>query len=229
MKFSPRILVDAYLRKITGRRIIRGPFKGLYYIKESIDSVLYPKLIGSYEKELHKVLQSYEGKEFEKVLVIGAGEGYYAVGFAKKWKRPVLAFEQDEKGRQLITRLSLINRTSVFVKGKFEPGLDTQSDRDFILMDVEGAEKEILTPEQFLAWKYSTIIVEVHSQQLKGLLKERSVFTHHSTYVPTQDRTLRDYPFSPPFSRLLKRWWWAAIQEWRSDSVGWLIFEPKGK
>lgn len=227
MKFSPRILVDAYLKKITGRRVIRGPFKGLLYVKESIDSVLYPKLIGTYEKELHGILETYEGNEFEKVLVIGAGEGYYAVGLAKKWNRPVLAFERDDKGRQLITRLSLINRKTVFVKGMFEPGLDTQSGRDFILMDIEGEEKEVLTAEQFLEWQYSTIITEVHSSPVKGLLKERAAYTHHSTFIPTQERTLRDYPFSPPFSKLLKRWWWAAIQEWRSDSVGWLIFEPK--
>lgn len=227
MKLSPRLLVDAYLRKITRKRIIGGPFKGLYYVKESIESSYFPKLLGIYEKELHGVLESNKTEGFEKIIVIGAGEGYYAVGLAKKWKRPILAFEKDEKGRQLITQLSLINRCSVFVKGEFDESLDTQSDRDFIFMDIEGGEKRILSPERFLDWKSCVIIAEIHSDATKGLLIERAKYTHHSTFIPTVERNIKDYPFRPPFSRLLRRWWWAAIQEWRSDSIGWVIFDPK--
>ena len=227
MKLPPRFLVDAYLRKITQRKIIAGPFSGLYYIKKSIGSMLMPKLLGCYEKELHTVIETNSTECFEKIIVIGAGEGYYAVGLAKKWKRPVLAFEEDEQGRQLITRLALINRTSVFVKGRFETDIATKSSNDFILIDIEGGEKELLTPERFLQWDKSSIVVEVHSDALKGLIKERSRYTHHSTFIPIRERTLDDYPFKVPFPRFLNRWWWAAIQEWRSDSIGWLIFEPK--
>ena len=227
MKFSPRIVINAYLKKITHRRIIHGPFLGMLYVKESLGSVYYPKLIGVYEKELHTVIEAQSDRFFEKIIVIGAGEGYYAVGLARKWDRPVLAFEKDEKGRKLITQLSLINEKSIFVKGAFEPGIDTHSNKDFILVDVEGDEKKILTPEQFIEWQFSMLVVEVHSNSIKGLLKERADFTHHFTFIPTQERSVKDYPFSPPFSKLLKRWWWAAIQEWRKDAIGWLVFEPK--
>ncbi len=227
MRLSPRFLIDAYLRQVTKKRIIGGPFQGMYYVKESLESSYFPKLLGIYEKELHGILASNQKEDFEKIIVIGAGEGYYAVGLAKKWKRPVLAFEQEQKGQQLITRLSLINRCSVFVKGEFTDEIDTQSGKDFIIMDVEGAEKMLLTPEKFLEWQHSVVVVEVHSEPIKGLLIERGKFTHHSTYIPVSNRELEDYPFKPPFARLLKRWWWAAIQEWRSDSIGWVIFDPK--
>jgi hypothetical protein len=227
MIISPIHLVHAYLRQVTQKRILGGPFQGLYYVGESVGSSYFPKILGTYEKELHPILEAHRSEKFDKIVVIGAGEGYYAVGFAKKWKRPVLAFEVDPKGRELITRLALINKTTVFVKGKFETDLDTQSNKDLIFMDVEGAEKEILTPERFLEWKSSTLIVEVHSEAIKGLLLERSKYTHHSNFFRVVPREMNDYPFQPPFRRLLKRWWWACLQEWRSDSVGWLIFEPK--
>ncbi len=225
--FSPARLVHAYLRKVTDKRIFSGPFKGLYYVRQSVGSVYFPKILGIYEKELHGIFESNKKENFEKIIVIGAGEGYYAVGLAKKWKRPVMAFEEDNDGRQLITRLSLINRVTVFVKGKFEADLDTKSGKDFIIMDVEGAEKELLSPERFLAWRSSVILVEVHSEPIRGLLQERSKYTHHSSFIPVAERTMADYPFQPPFKRLLRRWWSASIQEWRSDSIGWLIFEPK--
>ena len=227
MAFSPIHLVHAYLRKVTQKRIITGPFTGLYYVGESVGSSYFPKVLGTYEKELHPILEAHRSEKFEKIVVIGAGEGYYAVGFAKKWKRPVLAFEEDKKGRELITRLALINRTTVFVKGKFENDLDTESEKDLIFMDIEGGEKAVLTPERFLDWKYSTIIVEVHSEPIRGLLIERSKYTHHSTFINVLPREMKDYPFKPPFPKLLKRWWWACLQEWRSDSIGWIIFEPK--
>lgn len=224
---SPAPLVHAYLRKATRKRIFSGPFQGMYYVSESVGSSYFPKLLGTYEKELQPILEAHKQVRYDKLIVIGAGEGYYAVGFAKKWKRPVLAYEQDPKGRELITRLALINKTSVFVKDLFEEGTDTQSAKDFILMDVEGAEKQLLTPERFLEWKSSVVVVEVHSEPIKGLLMERGKYTHVNTFVPVVPRTMRDFPFKPPFPWLLHRWWWACLQEWRSDSIGWVIFEPR--
>jgi hypothetical protein len=94
-------------------------------------------------------------------------------------------------------------------------------------MDIEGAEKQILTPERFMAWKEAVIVVEMHSEPIRGLLIERGKYTHHATFIPIVARTMRDYPFTPPFSWILHRWWWACLQEWRSDSIGWVIFEPR--
>lgn len=225
--FTPARLIRAYLLKLTNRRVISGPFAGLYYVKESPRIAYYPKLLGTFEKELHGVIEAHGSSRFEKVVVIGAAEGYYAVGLAKKWKYPTLAFEADPKARQLLTRLSLINRVSLFVKGAFHPDTDTQSGQDFIFMDVEGAEGEILTPERFGQWRRCTLIVEIHSPALKQELLDRSSSTHHSFFLPVQPRTMADYPFTPPFKFLLRRWWWAFIQEWRSDSIGWIIFDPK--
>ena len=227
MRISPIALVHAYLKKVTRKRIFSGPFQGLYYVDESVGSSYYPKILGIYEKELHGILVANKLDSFDKIIVIGAAEGYYAVGLAKKWKRPVIAFEENQKGRELITRLSLINGAEVFIEASFDATYDTKSKKDFILMDVEGAEEELLDEQRFAAWNASVILVEVHSVEIKERLYKRSNATHSSFFTPVVKRTMNDYPFKPPFSRLLKRWWWASIQEWRSDSIGWIIFEPK--
>lgn len=83
---SPITLVHTYLRKVTQKRIFSGPFRGLFYVGESVGSSYFPKILGIYEKELHGILEANKLDSFDKIIVIGAGEGYYAVGLAKKWK-----------------------------------------------------------------------------------------------------------------------------------------------
>ncbi len=227
MRLSPITLVHAYLRKVTQKRIFSGPFQGLFYVGESVGSSYFPKILGIYERELHGILDANKLETYDKIVVIGAGEGYYAVGLAKKWKCPVIAFEEDPNGRQLITRLALINRTEVFIEGRFDAKYDTKSQKDFILMDIEGGEEALLDEERFAAWRQSVILVEAHSVEIKEKLQKRCSHTHSSFFTPVVERTMKDYPFKPPFPRLLKRWWWASLQEWRSDSIGWIIFEPK--
>ena len=88
LRFSPITLVHAYLKKVTRKRIFSGPFQGLYYIGESIGSSYYPKILGIYEKELHGILVANRLDSFDKLVVIGAGEGYYAVGLVQKMETP---------------------------------------------------------------------------------------------------------------------------------------------
>jgi hypothetical protein len=107
----------------------------MYYTRRSVGSVYYPKLLGIYEKELHPVFKGAH-PDFEKILVVGASEGYYAVGLARRWKKPVLAFEASSQGRELMTRLALINRVNIYIQGAFKTNHNTRAGKDFILMDV---------------------------------------------------------------------------------------------
>ena len=59
-----------------------GPFAGMSCISEAICSSLVPKLLGSYESELHQVLNQILETDYQNVIDIGCAEGYYAVGLA---------------------------------------------------------------------------------------------------------------------------------------------------
>jgi hypothetical protein len=60
--------------------VANGPFKGLRYPSvHTFGSALFPKLLGSYESELHPVLGGMMGNGYTTVVDIGCGEGYCAV------------------------------------------------------------------------------------------------------------------------------------------------------
>jgi hypothetical protein len=62
-------------------RVAGGPFQGLHYPhRRSVGSAPLPKLLGSYESELHAALEQLLTEEHETVVDIGCAEGYYAVG-----------------------------------------------------------------------------------------------------------------------------------------------------
>jgi len=80
------------------------------YIEKSNGSSLSPKILGSYEKELHTVLRTVLRTPYEAILDIGAAEGYYAVGFALKHVNAhVFAYDIDPDARANLSELSSLN------------------------------------------------------------------------------------------------------------------------
>ena len=63
-----------------------GIFKGMKYLNISSGSTYYPKILGSYERELTKGLELIMKDDFGHLIVAGTGEGYYAVGLNKKYQ-----------------------------------------------------------------------------------------------------------------------------------------------
>src|SRR5438105_426555 len=74
-------LLEADLRELT---VLDGPFRGLRYPSaSSLHSGLLPKLLGTYEAELHGPIEHLlKSRTYGAVVDVGAAEGYYAVGFA---------------------------------------------------------------------------------------------------------------------------------------------------
>ncbi|MFZ5437970.1 MAG: hypothetical protein ACOZAK_02865 [Patescibacteria group bacterium] len=53
-----------------------GPFKGMQYTEpKSIGSEFFPKLLGSYEKELHSLIKKICSTKYEQIINIGSAEG----------------------------------------------------------------------------------------------------------------------------------------------------------
>ena len=64
---------------VSGLKVIHGPFEGLQYPDaRSSGSSLLPKLIGSYEHELHEIINDALGQSYTDLVDIGCAEGYYA-------------------------------------------------------------------------------------------------------------------------------------------------------
>mgnify|MGYP006276083845 CR=1 FL=1 len=216
-------------------KIFAGPFAGLRYIDHSIMSAHYPKLLGTYEKELWPVFEELKEWTFTKGVVIGAGEGYYAVGIAKYLDIQVVAYEMDPMGPHLVRELAAKNQLEdqVHINGVCKPKnllqLDTKKSYLF-LFDAEGNEFEFYKAGCFEVFTNSWFIVEIHYPEHLAEFEKTLSSIFHFEYIPVKKRNMADFPLKlPDFLRYgLVRYWKSLVQEWRtSNSHGWMILKPK--
>ena len=87
-----------------------------------LGSALVPKLIGSYECELHALVEQLCRIQYSQVVDVGCAEGYYAVGFAmrmpgsKVFKRLIATIERGNFCREMADFNGVSDR--VYVSGK---------------------------------------------------------------------------------------------------------------
>ena len=64
--------------------VLNGPFRGMKYLSRAYCSAVLPKLLGTYECELIPAIDRLARSDADRIVDIGAAEGYYAVGLALK-------------------------------------------------------------------------------------------------------------------------------------------------
>jgi precorrin-6B methylase 2 len=186
-----------------GTPLVRsGPFKGMLYIRTSIGSTLSPKLLGTYESELRPIIANIIAHAPDRIIDIGAAEGYYAVGLARALPGcNITAFETEPTGRNLIRQLAALNAVSdrVFV-------LETCDEKslagtlrlgDLVIMDVEGAERDILSTETAALLAASPILLELHDFIHPSVASEiagRFSKTHTWEEIWSRTRTIENIP-----------------------------------
>jgi hypothetical protein len=179
-------------------RVQSGPFSGMRYNRTATGSVVLPKLIGTYERELHPVLAALNMAAYDLCVDVGAGEGYYAVGLC--YRHPhlhMIAFESTARGRKRLRALahknSVLERISL--RGHCTPAalqVALQAGRrPLLIMDVEGAEEILLDPEVAPTLVATDFIVEVHperNERLEQIISRRFEPTHRLERISQQAR-----------------------------------------
>jgi hypothetical protein len=176
-------------------KINDGPFKGMSYISKSSGSVFLPKITGTYECELHDVIQEIYNSNYTLLIDVGAAEGYYAAGFAylnrNNSKFKVLAYDIDSQAKENLSKLIRLNKLvdKVSINHLFELELlkKFNSDKKIIICDIEGGEKELLDPHMEPLLLDCDILVEIHdgidSNQIKNLLRNRFENSHNIRHI----------------------------------------------
>ncbi len=149
--------------------VASGPFKDMRYPRlQSAGSALLPKLLGSYESELHATLEELLANEYSAVVDVGCAEGYYAVGLGLRLRNAsIYAFDTDSRARAACAEMAKLNG----VDGRIHIGgmCDKNVLRSLplgagalIISDCEGYEAELFDDEiaRFLA--RHSLIVETH-------------------------------------------------------------------
>jgi hypothetical protein len=176
------------------RLILAGPFKGMKYgDTEAQCSALYPKLLGTYEHELAAAIDAALARLPGLVIDVGAADGYYAVGFA--FHNPgtrVIAYDQDPRARIELSKLAKLNGVAdrVEIRGRCEPSdlRDIRESSGLMIVDCEGFEESILSPENIAHLRGWEFIVETHDGFTPGvtkLLAGRFAATHHVGIIDT--------------------------------------------
>jgi glycosyltransferase involved in cell wall biosynthesis len=195
------ILLTGDLVGRCGMVVQGGPFRGLRYVTTSTSGPLLPKLLGCYEAELHPVLDGIVEKQYERVINIGCGEGYYAVGLARRIPQStVYAFDSSEEARALCVQLATLNEVAerVVVGGTCERAhlRELAGPRTLLLCDCEGGELDLLQPEQVPGLRACDLLVELHDlldPRITPAIRERFSPTHDITLIAPSGRAGVDH------------------------------------
>ncbi len=219
-------------------RVVDGLFKGLKYIWSiDVGSAFYPKILGSYEKEIAGVFSSEIKSGIKCFMNIGAAEGYYAIGAA--FINPnieILAYEMNESYSKQIKELAKINKINsrIQIRGKCDPlifkrDLETHNGKKLLLIDVEGYESELLDVEKIPPLKYVTCIVEIHNNDRRNLLEQiiqRFQNTHSHAIIANQARDIDYYRRNKIGGRMVPDKWKLQLILERSYPTPWLYLKP---
>ncbi|MDO8493075.1 MAG: hypothetical protein Q7S19_00820 [bacterium] len=246
--FITRRYVTPFIRAKTGDMVASGLFKGMKYVEGSVGSRLLPKYLGTYELELVPILEKVLRESFNTIIDVGAAEGYYAVGMAMRSpSAEVIAFESEERGRDLIKKMAESNGVSGRVSTKGFCDTKSLSDtiaenkKTLVMMDIEGGEKELLDNSLISKLNKCYILVEAHECVVPGIvdtLVARFKDTHKFMETKERRRIPEDFPISIPliYRTLFKKYFvtssmnearYDSLLPWPEKNAGWLYFEPK--
>lgn len=187
-------------------KVLSGPFKDIIYPKlEATGSLLLPKILGSYEDELHGIIEIVCKKKYTKILDIGCAEGYYAVGLASRIKNAlVYAYDTNPKAIELCHLMASVNFISDRLNtGNFFSSKDL-SNFDFgisglIFCDCEGYEIELFNKTNVNNLKNCDIIIELHdcfNDSISATILPLFESTHKLTLVKSKrNKSTKNYPY----------------------------------
>lgn len=213
-------------------------FQGLRYVERSVGSAYIPKLLGTYERELAPQIEELCALNPDRIVDVGAAEGFYAVGLARRLPRTrVIAFEQEEAGREALRQMAVLNGVEerMIVRGRCEPCdlVDALSgaQRPVVVCDVEGYEATLLDLNAVPALERCTILVELHEFVVAGITEEvrnRFAASHRCHLIWQETRARDDFPWRTLYTTLLPQSYidWA-VSEWRPIRMSWLYLTPR--
>lgn len=182
--------------------IIGGPFAGMLYLDEVVWGPIEPKWFGTYEAELHAIIEQIIGTGYQTIVDVGSAEGFYSVGLALKMPEArVNSFDIDPWARAQQRRLARLNNvTNLTIASRCAPrDLDAlHRGRSLLICDIEGAEYELLNPRKAASLRSYDILVEMHPCEERRLtalggaeaLRKRFEATHQVESVAATARAV---------------------------------------
>jgi predicted O-methyltransferase YrrM len=221
-----------------GLRVQAGPFAGMTYPRSAIGRAdqLVAKLLGAYESELHDALERLARMDWERIVDIGAGDGYYAVGLALRCPTArVEAWEMNPLPARVCAELAHANGVAARVEIRGECRAEDlhalPEGRTLVFSDCEGAEDRLLDPDGVPALRKSTLVVEIHEALVPGVeqrLVERFAPTHEVETLTVERRFAGEHTALSEVEGLNYMDQEILLTEFRTLPVKWAVMTPRG-
>jgi hypothetical protein len=165
--------LDTLARQISRENdgcVASGPFRGMRLDYDALPVHVAPKLVGTYEQELHPAIERAIDRSPSHVLNVGCAEGFYAVGMAMRLPNAMIyAADADPKAIRATLRNAELNGVAkqvvpigIIHSGELDRYLTPH--RSLLIMDCEGAEFSLLNPQNDPVLSSVDMIVEVHPE-----------------------------------------------------------------
>lgn len=195
-------------------------------------------LLGLYEYQILKYIESKGKYAFDLFVDIGASEGYYPIGMlASGYARSAIAFEADSECVRVMKNAAEMNgvssKLSIFGLADENLGAHIPSNsatNTLILCDIAGGEFDLFSSSVFGDLRHCTLIIEIHDWTRDNFLDEYfSLITKASgvfelSILPSVSRPIEEIYDLHSFTddnRLL------VASEHRPNQMRFLKLEPK--
>jgi hypothetical protein len=171
-----------------GMEVKYGPFKGLLYSPSvAKNRIVIPKLLGTYEQELHGIIKQVQSADYDVIVDVGCAEGYYSTGFALTTRAQIVAFDAEKN--ELAYALLMARTNKVESRIQFQQWCSPESlaqiaessKRLFVLSDCEGYEEKLFA-EETAAMAKVDVLIELHGNA-KAVLVRRFQKSHRLQIV----------------------------------------------
>ena len=236
--FSPSRYLECLVHERTKGRVHSGPFAGMKFADGVTERLNLPNLLGTYEKELNPFIEKACELNFRHIVVVGAADGYYAVGMSlRNPQAQVIAFERDSDSQCKLTRMATTNgvQSRIEIRGQCEPedlqAVLANASRALVICDTEGYESALIDLVRVPALHRAWILVELHEFVERGIaekIEKRFAATHNMSRIWQENRTAADFPFNNLAMRCLPRSYlhWA-VNESRPEQMSWFWMGPR--
>jgi hypothetical protein len=220
--------------KLRPPTVRNGPFAGLTYPGDRIAEVDAPvaKLLGTYEQELQGIFSAALDRGAQAFIDIGCADGYYAVGMAREGAT-TWAWDIARSARRLCREVATLNgcADAVRVGKRFSVSSldDIPTENALLLCDIEGAERELMSPPLVKRLSDAHVVIEAHEAAAPGVeayLRGLFAESHSCRVIHEQPRDPDAHPETSDWTAEERR---SAVNERRGVPATWLYFTPGGQ
>jgi hypothetical protein len=220
------------------KEVLQGPVTGLRYRNfEALGSAFFPKLVGSYEAELHSDFERILRNPPRLLIDIGFAEGYYLIGLGRRLpETKLVGYDINDQAHQVCEDLADLNdiapnRLSLHSAATFDSLKRYLPAPALVICDCEGFEATIFNSQHLNLWAQSNLVIECHDFLVSGITKTLSAMlseTHQVNVIHSgDDRDKIAFLSDLAFSKFRPNEKIRLITEGRPCAMQWIIAETR--